>query len=128
MSPTWPTLRSSSMPIEWAGSPPELLLHLDRHRSEPLRSQLEDGLRSAIRSGRLSAGERLPSSRELARQLGVSRGLVQECYGQLYAEGYLSARAGSATRVAEVGAEIPTSPPGREAAARPAIDFRAGVP
>ena len=68
-----------------------------------MRSQLENGLREAIRTGRLHAGERLPSSRELARQLGVSRGLVQECYGQLHAEGYLSARVGSATRVATVG-------------------------
>jgi GntR family transcriptional regulator/MocR family aminotransferase len=76
----------------------------------------------------VSAGERLPSSRELARQLGVSRGLVQECYGQLYAEGYLSARAGSATLVAQVGAEVPAAPFTPPAAARPAIDFRAGVP
>jgi GntR family transcriptional regulator/MocR family aminotransferase len=60
------------MPIQWAGLSPELILPLDRERSEPLRSQLEAGLREAIRSGRLQAGERLPSSRELARQLGVS--------------------------------------------------------
>ncbi|GIH06483.1 GntR family transcriptional regulator [Rhizocola hellebori] len=115
------------MPIEWAGSPPELLLHLDRDRPEPLRSQLEDGLRAAIRGGRLRAGERLPSSRELSRQLGVSRGLVQECYGQLHAEGYLSARPGSATRVAQVSTVRPATP-ARPAQARPAIEFRAGVP
>src|SRR5918997_4646098 len=97
------------MAIEWAGLGPEVLLRLDREGAEPLRAQLEGGLREAIRSGRLRAGERLPSSRELARQLGVSRGLVQDCYGQLYAEGYLTARVGSATRVAAVAA------PGREA-------------
>jgi hypothetical protein len=51
------------MPIQWAGLGPELILPLDRGRPEPLRSQLEAGLREAIRSGRLQAGERLPSSR-----------------------------------------------------------------
>ena len=78
------------MPIEWSGLSPELLLALDRRDSEPLRSQLEGQLREAIRSGRLRVGERLPSSRELARELGLSRGLVQDCYGQLQAEGYLN--------------------------------------
>jgi GntR family transcriptional regulator / MocR family aminotransferase len=66
--------------IQWAGLGPELLLRLDREGDEPLRVQLERGLREAIRSGRLVPGERLPSSRELARELGVSRGLVLECY------------------------------------------------
>ncbi|MEU9845313.1 winged helix-turn-helix domain-containing protein, partial [Actinomadura sp. NPDC048032] len=74
------------MAIEWAGSPPELLLDLDRDATGTLRAQLETALRDAICTGRLKAGERLPSSRELARQLGVSRGLVQECYGQLNAD------------------------------------------
>jgi GntR family transcriptional regulator/MocR family aminotransferase len=86
--------------IEWAGLGPELLLRLDRQRPEPLRAQLEQELRYAIRSQRLAAGERLPSSRALARELGVSRGLVQECYAQLWAEGYLVTRSGSGTRVA----------------------------
>ncbi|MGH2822419.1 MAG: GntR family transcriptional regulator, partial [Thermoleophilaceae bacterium] len=75
--------------MQWAGLGPEILLELDRERTEPLRSQLERGLRDAIRSGRLQPGERLPSSRELARELAVSRGLVLECYSQLQAEGYL---------------------------------------
>ncbi len=88
------------MAIQWSGLGPELLLRLDRDSDQPLRSQLETGLRDAIRDGRLQAGERLPSSRELARELGVSRGLVQECYGQLLSEGYLDSRVGSATRVA----------------------------
>jgi GntR family transcriptional regulator/MocR family aminotransferase len=118
------------MPIEWAGLGPELLLRLDRTRSQPLRSQLEEGLREAIRGGRLPAGERLPSSRELARQLGVSRGLVQECYGQLHAEGYLSTRVGSATRVAQVGTAV--VPPARPEHGGPdatlVADFQAGLP
>ena len=117
------------MPIEWAGLSPELILPLDRGRPEPLRSQLEGGLREAIRSGRLQVEERLPSSRELARQLGVSRGLVQECYDQLQAEGYLSTRVGSATRVAAVATQ--TSPAPTTAPAAPVqllADFRSGVP
>src|ERR1700735_2068607 len=93
------------MAIEWSGFGPELLLRLDRSASMPLRSQLEAGVRDAIRDGRLRGGERLPSSRELARELGVSRGLVQECYSQLLAEGYLTSRTGAATRVADVGGE-----------------------
>jgi GntR family transcriptional regulator / MocR family aminotransferase len=88
------------MPIEWAGLGPEILLTLDRSRPEPLRAQLERELREAIRSGRLAAGERLPSSRVMATELGISRGLVLECYSQLQAEGFLTATSGSATRVA----------------------------
>ena len=90
------------MPIQWSGLSPELLLVLDRSR--PLRVQLENGLRDAIRTGRLPAGERIPSSRELATSLRVSRGLVQECFAQLTAEGYLTAQVGSATRVAQTAA------------------------
>src|ERR1700741_778328 len=90
------------MAIQWSGLGPELLLRLDRGGGRPLPAQPERGLRDAIRDGRLQAGGRLPSSRELARELGVSRGLVQECYVQLLSEGYLDSRAGSATRVAGI--------------------------
>ncbi len=90
-------------------------MRLDRSAGRPLRSQLETGLRDAIRSGRLRGGERLPSSRELARELGVSRGIVQECFSQLLAEGYLTSRSGSATRVAEIGEWSPEA----AASARP---------
>jgi GntR family transcriptional regulator/MocR family aminotransferase len=93
------------MAIEWSGLSPGLLVRLDRSASQPLRAQLEASLREAIRGGRLRAGERLPSSRELARALGVSRGMVQDCYGQLLAEGYLTSRTGSATRVAGVSGQ-----------------------
>src|SRR5882757_4958627 len=68
--------------------------------SGPRRAQLEAALRTAIRDGRLGAGARLPSSRALAAQLGVSRRLVVEVYDQLGAEGYLRAARGSGTRVA----------------------------
>jgi len=116
------------MPIEWAGLGPELLLALDRSRPEPLRSQLELQLREAIRSGRLAAGERLPSSRALAAELGLSRGLVLECYAQLQAEGFLISRSGSATRVA-AGGLTPSDLPALPAAApRLDVDFLPGVP
>jgi GntR family transcriptional regulator / MocR family aminotransferase len=117
------------MAIQWSGLGPELLLRLDRGHGQPLRSQLEAGLRDAIRSGRLQGGERLPSSRELARELGVSRGLVQECYNQLLAEGYLTSRAGSATRVAPGARPAPTGPSRRPVPPpRLIADFRPGVP
>jgi len=116
------------VPIEWSGLGPELLLPLDRDRAEPLRSQLERGLREAIRTGRLQVEERLPSSRELARALGVSRGLVQECYGQLQAEGYLITRVGSATRVAAGGGAPPASPSPARTSPRPDVDFLPAVP
>jgi GntR family transcriptional regulator/MocR family aminotransferase len=126
------------MTIQWSGLGPELLLGLDRGGGLPLRAQLETGLRDAIRDGRLQPGERLPSSRELARELGVSRGLVQECYGQLLSEGYLDSRVGSATRVAPraypapgPGGPAPSRDTARPAAApapRLIADFRSGVP
>jgi GntR family transcriptional regulator/MocR family aminotransferase len=78
----------------------ELLLTLDRRAPSPLRAQLEDGLRDAVRSGRLPPHSRLPASRALAGDLGVSRRLVVDAYAQLLAEGYLSARGGAGTYVA----------------------------
>jgi GntR family transcriptional regulator/MocR family aminotransferase len=114
--------------IQWAGLAPELLVRIDRERPQPLRAQLEHELRDAIRSGRLPEGERLPSSRQLAAELGLSRGLVLECYTQLQAEGYLVARAGSATRVAG-GARVEENEGPREpVATAPSIDFRSGRP
>jgi GntR family transcriptional regulator/MocR family aminotransferase len=107
---------------------PELLLRLDRERPEPLRAQLERELRESIRSGRLPEGERLPSSRQLAAELGLSRGLVLECYTQLQAEGYLTARAGSATRVAGGGRVAEPEQVPEPAGVRPSIDFLSGRP
>src|SRR4051812_25478815 len=91
------------MAIEWSGLSPEILIRLQRGRGTTLGVQLQTALRDAIRDGRLRPGERLPSSRVMAAELGLSRGLVQTCYEQLEAEGYLTARSGSATRVAPAG-------------------------
>jgi GntR family transcriptional regulator / MocR family aminotransferase len=117
------------MAIQWSGLGPELLLRVDRGGGQPLRAQLEAGLREAIRSGRLQGGERLPSSRELARELGISRGLVQDVYGQLLSEGYLTSQIGSATRVAAGAYPAQAEPPPRPPPPlRLIADFRSGVP
>jgi GntR family transcriptional regulator/MocR family aminotransferase len=117
------------MAVEWSGLAPEVLITLDRSRTVPLRSQLEDQFRQAIRSGRLGGGERVPSSRALAKALGLSRGLVQECYAQLQAEGYLVTRGGSATRVARAATRAePARGPALAPPARLAADFASGVP
>ncbi|WP_246002067.1 PLP-dependent aminotransferase family protein, partial [Allorhizocola rhizosphaerae] len=76
-------------------------LHLEIDRSAgAVAAQVASGLREAIRRGRLAAGTRLPASRQLAADLGVSRGVVVEAYEQLTAEGFLSAQVGSGTIVA----------------------------
>ncbi|MFD8642461.1 PLP-dependent aminotransferase family protein [Streptomyces zaomyceticus] len=62
---------------------------------------LQEALREAVRSGRLTAGTRLPSTRALAADLGVSRGLVTEAYEQLTAEGYLRSDRGAGTWVGD---------------------------
>jgi GntR family transcriptional regulator/MocR family aminotransferase len=88
---------------------PELLLP-DWDPEGPRRAQLEAGLRDSVRSGRLRPGVRLPSSRALGAELGVSRRLVVEAYEQLAAEGYLVAGRGSGTRVAPAtGRELTSS-------------------
>jgi GntR family transcriptional regulator / MocR family aminotransferase len=79
---------------------PGLLVELDRSGDTPLHEQIERSIREAIRAGRLAAGARLPSTRALAAELGVSRGVVSEAYGQLTAEGYLLSGQGAPTRVA----------------------------
>jgi GntR family transcriptional regulator/MocR family aminotransferase len=104
----------------------DLLLPLARH-GEPLHAQIEGHLRAAIRERRLVAGQRLPSTRELAGELGISRGVVVEAYGQLAAEGYLRVRRGAAPVVAAAAGtgEAPPAPP---AAPAPRFDLRTGVP
>ena len=104
-------------------------LPLDVAGSRP-RAGLETALRAAVRSGRLAPGTRLPSSRALAADLGVARNTVADAFGQLVAEGWLEARTGSGTWVAEQAAAAaaraaqPPDGPGRG----PRYDLRAGVP
>jgi GntR family transcriptional regulator / MocR family aminotransferase len=111
----------------------DLPVLVDRSAAEPLTAQLIRQLRAAMREGRLTAGERLPSSRALAATLGLSRTVVMDAYAQLYAEGWLDGRHGSGTYVAEIQATTP-QPERRAAAAQPrppapaVIDLRPGVP
>ncbi len=84
--------------MNWANSGMDLLLELPGgHR----RAGLESALRDAVRSGRLVPGTLLPSSRVLATELGMARNTVADAYGQLVAEGWLTARQGAGTRVAD---------------------------
>jgi GntR family transcriptional regulator/MocR family aminotransferase len=85
-------------------------LHLDLDGHGGRRSSLEEALRDAIRSGRLAARTRLPSTRALAADLGLARGTVTDAYDQLVAEGWLVARQGSGTQVASAPAPVATAP------------------
>ena len=67
----------------------ELLISLDNRRKEPLYEQIYSFIKREIQSGKIPAGEKLPSSRNLARQLAVSRSTVDLAYDQLSSEGYL---------------------------------------
>jgi GntR family transcriptional regulator / MocR family aminotransferase len=97
-------------------------LHLDLSEvpAGSLRARVEHALREAVRSGRLAPASRLPSTRVLCAQLGVSRGVVVDAYSQLAAEGYLQTRRGGGTTVAS------TTTPGRpdEVGAAPATTIR----
>ena len=100
---------------------------LARDGAVPLRAQLEGQLRDAVGSGRLAGGVRLPSTRALAAELGVSRGVVVDAYGQLVAEGYLAVRRGSAPVVVDGVERRPAATaPAAEAIAR--YDLRPGTP
>ena len=103
----------------WAISGVDLHLELAGHR---VRAGLEAALREAVQTGRLAPGTRLPSSRTLAADLGIARNTVAEAYAQLGAEGWLTARQGSGTRVASTAA---VSPPGPAAGIRPPLGARA---
>ena len=89
---------ANSKPAKWATSGRDLFLDLGAG-GRGLRVAIEDGIRGAIRSGRLIPGTRLPATRALARDLGVSRGTVLQAYDQLVAEGWLRGRRGSSTVV-----------------------------
>ncbi|SFC52748.1 GntR family transcriptional regulator / MocR family aminotransferase [Nocardioides terrae] len=100
-------------------------------------------LRDAVRQGRLSPGDRLPASRALAADLGISRTTVATVYERLVAEGFLDARVGSGTFVSDVAATPPrcaagavrprsgwrwSAVPTSGGSPPPAYDFRVGIP
>ncbi|MFF3738069.1 PLP-dependent aminotransferase family protein [Streptomyces sp. NPDC002566] len=107
----------------------ELLLPAAAAPARARGRSLRTALREAVRSGRLAQGTRLPSSRDLAADLGVSRGLVTEAYEQLTAEGYLRSERGAGTWVS--GAVRAAPPRARDLAPRPPgvrADFVPGTP
>ena len=93
-----------------------------------VRSGLEEELREAVRAGRLAPGTRLPSSRTLAVDLGIARNTVAEAYAQLVAEGWLVARQGSGTWVAERTDADRAEPAGDRVEPSARFDLRPGVP
>ncbi|MBV8998117.1 MAG: PLP-dependent aminotransferase family protein [Solirubrobacterales bacterium] len=108
--------------------PVDLWVELDRNGERPLYEQLEQVLRDDIRAGRLPAGIRIPSSRQLAAELGLSRGVVTAAYDQLVAEGYLETRQGASVRVAPGVRAHPRRPPSPSLLTRYAYDFSPGLP
>ncbi|MFF4548953.1 PLP-dependent aminotransferase family protein [Streptomyces sp. NPDC001435] len=104
-------------------------LHLEPSGAGGLRRGLTDALRDAVRGGRLAPGTRLPSSRTLAADLGIARNTVAEAYGDLVAEGWLTARQGSGTRVAERAVVPPSdTAPRPRAPGRPTHNLVPGTP
>ncbi|MEU0006196.1 PLP-dependent aminotransferase family protein [Streptomyces sp. NPDC006314] len=107
-------------------------LHVELSGPGGRRAALTRALREAVRSGRLAPGTRLPPYRSLAADLGVARNTVADAYAELVAEGWLTARQGSGTRVAERAEPLrpavrtPVKAPSR--ARGPRHDLRQGAP
>jgi GntR family transcriptional regulator / MocR family aminotransferase len=115
--------------VNQTSQPFELLVSVTRDGSRTLRGQIEDQLRRRIRDGSLRAGTQVPSTRDLARQLGVSRQVAVDAYAQLAAEGYLSVHQGSRPRVAEgILVSGGGGPEAQDASVRPRFDFRPSLP
>jgi GntR family transcriptional regulator/MocR family aminotransferase len=109
--------------------PIELLLSVARGGGRTLGAQIEDQLRRAIREGALRDGTEVPSTRDLARQLGISRRVVVDAYAQLASEGYLNLRQGARPRVSENAAVVrAAAAESVPALARLRFDFRPSRP
>jgi len=130
MIQNWFVLRSRNMGVGQSNSPLLLQWEWDETPLAPPRlRQLENGLREAIRRGRLRRGVRLPASRALSEQLDCSRWMVVQAYEQLEAEGYLRSQVGSGTFVHGVPAgQAPAAQPPRAAEPSYLFDFRTGIP
>ncbi|MFF1476599.1 PLP-dependent aminotransferase family protein [Streptomyces sp. NPDC058301] len=97
-------------------------LHVELAGSGSRRAALIRALRAAVQDGRLAPGTRLPPYRSLAADLGLARNTVADAYAELVAEGWLTARQGSGTRVA------PRAEPPRPARAPKKVPRRAAAP
>jgi GntR family transcriptional regulator / MocR family aminotransferase len=117
-------IRSNAVLSERTNSRPagDVLVQLARDSDVALHRQVEASIRDGIRTGRLSRGTALPSTRALARDLGVSRGVIVEAFQQLIAEGYLTSNTGAYTRVA-IGQEPASRPEPASPVRMARIDF-----
>ena len=79
------------------------MVQLNYRDAKPIYEQIKDGLRKLVVSGALSAGEKLPSVRELASQLAINPNTIQRAYRELENEGYIYTLVGKGTFVAENG-------------------------
>jgi GntR family transcriptional regulator/MocR family aminotransferase len=110
------------------GIPPVVL---DRGSGTPLAAQLADALRAAAAGGVLRPGDRLPSTRELATALRISRTVTSAAYDQLLAEGWAGGRRGVGTFVLGAVPSSPAAPgpqPAEDAPADALVELRAGSP
>jgi GntR family transcriptional regulator/MocR family aminotransferase len=105
-----------------------MLVELNHDAELPLHEQVERAIRGGIQAGRLAAGVRLPSSRALAKELGISRGVITEAYSQLAAEGYLLTRQGAPVRVALTVRSSGLRPPARSLLPSFPYHFHPGLP
>src|ERR1700691_88171 len=85
----------------------DLPIVVDRRAGASMATQIAGQVRDAVTSGMLVARERLPSTRDLAVTLGVSRTVITTAYAQLFAEGWLEGRHGAGTFVADVVPGLP---------------------
>src|SRR3954451_2175045 len=120
--------RSTFSAVDETSQPIELLLSVARDGSRTLGAQIEGHFRRAIREGSLRAGAGVPSTRDLARQLGISRRVVVDAYAQLAAEGYLTLRQGARPRVAAAPSTEASEAAAAPAAPQPRFDFRPSHP
>lgn len=119
-------LRSNTVSDFWSTFGVDL--HVDLDPASGRRTGLEHALRDAVRSGRLSPGARLPSTRALAAELNLARGTVSAAYDQLVAEGYFVAHQGSGTEVADFAQRPQEVPDDAVARPVPSHDLRPGSP
>lgn len=107
-----------------------LPVRLDRADPRPLGTQLADQVRRLVHDGVLARDDRMPASRRLAADLGVSRSVVEQAFDQLLAEGWLEARQGAGTWVAGGTTGRPTASRRRRtpAAEPPLVMLDAGTP
>jgi GntR family transcriptional regulator/MocR family aminotransferase len=109
---------------------------IDRTAPVPLALQVAERARALMQAGTLAAGDRLPSTRALAAELGVARGVVEQAFDQLSAEGWVESRRGAGTFVAKTimrpltvrGAPAATRSHSTRVAQRPSIRLDTGTP